>query len=81
MTYYRLYFFGGGNGPIASVCELETSDDTAAILAAERLRGLSAMELWCRGRKVRRWEPVGALPARALAPHYFEPGNNRLASP
>ena len=81
MTYYRLYFFCGGNGPIANVRELEISDDTAAILAAERLRGMSAMELWCRGRKVRRWEPVGASPARPLASHYFELGSSRLASP
>jgi histidine ammonia-lyase len=81
MTYYRLYFFCGGNGPIANVRELEMIDDAAAIVAAERLRGMAAMELWCRGRKVRRWEPVGASTARGLASRYFAVGSNRLASP
>jgi hypothetical protein len=80
MTYYRLYFFGGGNGPIANVRELETADDAAAIAAAERLRGMAAMELWCRGRKVRRWEAVGAAPRRSFASRYFA-GSSRLASP
>ena len=80
MTYYRLYFFAGGNGPIANVRELETSDDDAAIAAAERLRGMAAMELWCRGRKVWRWEEVGAS-CRALPSRYFAMGNSRLASP
>jgi histidine ammonia-lyase len=81
MTYYRLYFFGGGNGPIANVRELEMIDDVTAIVAAERLRGMAAMELWCQGRKVRRWEPVGASSARSLASRYFEVGSSRLASP
>lgn len=81
MTYYRLYFFGGGSGPITNVRELETIDDHAAIAAAERLRGMAAMELWCRGRKVRRWEPVGASPRRRLASAYFGVGSSRLASP
>ena len=81
MTYYRLYFFCGGNGPIANVREIEMIDDAAAIIAAERLRGMAAMELWCRDRKIRRWESVAAAPARSLASRYFEIGGNRLASP
>ena len=81
MTYYRLYFFGGGNGLIANVRELETTDDDAAIAAAERLRGMAAMELWCRGRKVRRWELVGASPRRSLVPRHFNAGSSTLALP
>ena len=78
MTYYRLYCFGGGT--IANVREIETEDDAAAVAAAERLRGMAAMELWCRGRKVRRWEAVGASSRRGFATRYFE-GSSRLASP
>ncbi len=81
MTYYRLYFFDGGRGPIANVRELETIDDAAAIAEAERFRGMAAMELWCRGRKVRRWEPVGASARAGLASRYLELCSSRLASP
>lgn len=81
MTYYRLYFFDGGHGSIANVRELETVDDAAAVAAAERLRGMAAMELWCRGRKIWRWEAVGASARASLASRYLSSGSNRLASP
>ena len=79
MTYYRLYFLGGGRGPICDFDEFEVADDAAAIAAAERLRRMGAMELWCRGRKVRHWDPVGS--GRSLAPRYPGFGSSRLASP
>ena len=81
MTYYRLYFLGGGHGPISDFHEFEVGDDRAAIAAAERLRRMGAMELWCRGRKVRRWEPVGSIHAAGFAAGYRGTGSNRLASP
>ena len=81
MTYYRLYFLGGGYGPISDFHEFEVADDCAAIAAAERLRRMGAMELWCRGRKVRRWEPVGSVQAASFATTYRPLASNRLASP
>ncbi len=63
MTYYRLYFFNGGSGPISDFDEFEVLDDDAAIAAAERCRRMAAMELWCGGRKVKRWEPIGLATA------------------
>ena len=80
MTYYRLYFLGGGNGSISNFREFEVADDRAAIAAAERHRGLGAMELWSGGRKVRCWEPVGAAYGRQPTARPYA-GSNRLASP
>lgn len=67
MTYYRLYFFNGGSGPISDFDEFEVLDDDAAIAAAERCRRMAAKELWCGGRKVKRWEPIGLASARNVA--------------
>lgn len=63
MTYYRLYYLEGPNCTISDFNEFEVAGDAAAIAAADRLHRMGAMELWCGGRKVRRWEPVGAVPA------------------
>lgn len=80
MAYYRLYFLGGGSGPIMDVHELEASDDAAAIAAAERLRPIGAMELWCLGRKVQRWEAIGVAPAHGLAAGLHELSSSLSAS-
>jgi hypothetical protein len=69
MTYYRLYYLDGANGQISDFNEFEVAGDAAAIAAADRLRRMAAMELWCGGRKVRHWEPVGAAPAYRLPTH------------
>jgi hypothetical protein len=60
MAYYRLYFLGGGNGPIFEFREFEVAADDAAIILAEGFRRIGAMELWCGARKIRRWEPIAA---------------------
>lgn len=57
MPAYRLYFVTSG-GHIWRAVELDTSDDEAAIQAAEAQRDGSAMELWERDRIVRRFEPA-----------------------
>jgi hypothetical protein len=74
MPYYRLYFLGGGSGPIFDFREFEMADDIAAVVVAEGFRRIGAMELWCGARKVRRWEPVAVarqapppLPAARIA--------------
>ena len=81
MTYYRLYFLGGGNGSISDFREFEVADDRAAIAIAERHHSMGAMELWSGGRKVRCWEPVGATYTRHLDAGPYAAGSNRLASP
>ncbi len=60
MQYYRLYFLGGGSGPIFDFRDFEVVDDAAAIAVAEGFRRIGAMELWCGDRKIRRWEPIAA---------------------
>ncbi len=67
MTSYRLYFFGGGSGPAFDFHDFEVADEAAAIAAAGRMHRIGAMELWCAGRMVRRWETAGAVPPRSLA--------------
>ena len=67
MAYYRLYFFGGGSGPAFDFHDFEVADEAAAIAAAGKIHRIGAMELWCEGRMVRRWEKAGAVPPRSLA--------------
>ena len=81
MTYYRLYFLGGGSGPIFDFRDFDAVDDAAAVAVAGQLRRMGAMELWSMGRKVRNWEAVAASPARGPAPGYLAAGSSRLASP
>jgi hypothetical protein len=52
---YRLLFLDPDNG-IVHVHEFHSRNDMEAVHIAEGKRGLSAMELWERGRKIRRWE-------------------------
>ena len=60
MPYYRLYFLGGGSGPIFDFRDFEVADDDDAVAVAQGLRRIGAMELWCADRKIRRWEPIAA---------------------
>jgi hypothetical protein len=60
MTYYRLYYFGGRNGRIDHFREFEAIHDAAAIVQSGEWRSAKPMELWARGRKVMRWEEIGA---------------------
>jgi hypothetical protein len=79
MTYYRLYFLGGGSGPISDFHEFTEDCDDAAVATADLLRRTAAMELWCRGRKVRRWEAVAAARASISAAHYRAGSISKLA--
>ena len=64
MAYYRLYFLDGHSGHIHEFREFETEDDVAALAQASAWRSISPMELWCGGRKVRRWEGIASLHPR-----------------
>ena len=58
MAYYRIYQLRGPRNEVEYFREFEADADEAAIAAAERWRGLDAMELWSNHRKIRRWETV-----------------------
>ncbi len=64
MAYYRLYFLDGPKGGIHEFREFEAEDDLAALAEASAWRSVEPMELWCGGRKVRRWEGMAALHPR-----------------
>jgi hypothetical protein len=64
VAYYRLYFMDPRSGHIAAFESIEAAHDAAALVAAERHRGWQPLELWCRGRKVQRFEAVQAAAAR-----------------
>ena len=65
MAYYRLYFMDPRSGHISAFESIDAEGDEAALAAAERHVGGRALELWCQGRKVRRFEPVSATPPSA----------------
>ena len=67
MAYYRLYFMDPRSGHIAAFESIEAADDDAAAAAAEKHLGWQALELWCGGRKVQRFEAVPGLPPRQIA--------------
>ena len=67
MGYYRLYFMDPRSGHISAFESIEAESDEAALAAAEKHRGGHALELWCQGRKVQRFEPVAAPPPSASA--------------
>ena len=58
MSYYRLYFMNTFNGHIERFEEFEADEDTYAIARGLDEQGALALELWCRHRKVARFEPV-----------------------
>ncbi len=60
MAYYRLYVMSPGGSRIEAFEEIYAADDAEARgIAAARLAG-KPLELWCRGRKVERLEPMAA---------------------
>ena len=58
MSYYRLYFMNTFNGHIERFQEMEADRDEEAIAEALEQQGPLATELWCRHRKVARFEAV-----------------------
>ena len=64
MAYYRLYFLDGDRGHIREFREFEAEDDLIALAQAAVWRSVTAMELWCGGRKVRRWVGIASLHPR-----------------
>jgi len=58
VAFYRIYQLRGPRNEVEFFHEFEADSDEAAIAAAERSRGLDAMELWSNHRKIHRWEPV-----------------------
>lgn len=65
MAYYRLYFMDPRSGHISAFESIEAETDEAALVVAEKHLGGQALELWCQGRKVKRFEPVAATPPSA----------------
>lgn len=57
MSYYRLYFMDELSGHVTSFVEINAHNDAAALAEAEMHRGRLAMELWCGGKKIKRWPP------------------------
>ena len=55
MQFYGLFFFTG-DMHIDRAHEFEAADDAAAIKISEAWREGRKMELWQRGRLVRRWD-------------------------
>ena len=55
MAYYRLLFLDRDNG-VVHVLDFHSRNDMEAIHIAEGKRGLSAMELWDGGRRIKRWD-------------------------
>ena len=56
MAYYRLYMMSVGTGRIEAVQEIEALDDVEAVRIAAAEAGAQPLELWCRNRKVKRFE-------------------------
>ncbi len=56
MASYQLYSTTL-SGERVSSRNLEAESDESAAKLAEAIRGLSAMELWCGGRRIKRWDP------------------------
>jgi len=55
VAYYRLLFLDRENG-VVHAWDFHSRNDMEAIHIAEGKRGLSAMELWAQGRKIKRWD-------------------------
>ena len=56
MLYYRLYFLSRANGHIERFEEIEAADDGSAVRIARERAGRQPLELWCQGRKVKRFD-------------------------
>ncbi len=57
MAYYRLYMMSLSSGRIEAFEEIEAVDDVQAVRIAARRVGVQPLELWCRNRKVKSFEP------------------------
>lgn len=62
MAYYRLYFMDPRSGHISAFEAIEAEDDETAVRLAEAHLGWQPLELWCQGRKVRRFEAESMAP-------------------
>lgn len=67
MPYYRLYFMNPKGGHIVRFEEYEAADDEEAVTRTAEHQGARPLELWCRDRKVKRIEAVGASGERLRA--------------
>ena len=56
MAYYRLYMMSRSSGHIETILEIEAVDDSEAVRMAAQHVGDQPLELWCRNRKVKRFE-------------------------
>ena len=65
MAEYRLYLMDRFTGHIDGVETLSSADDVGAICLVQERRGDAPMELWCGGRKIRRFEPAPDVAAPA----------------
>jgi hypothetical protein len=65
LLYYRLYFLNPRSGHIIRFAEFEAVDDEAAIALAAEQEGPQPLELWCRQRKVKRFEAEAGQRRRA----------------
>ena len=74
MLYYRLYFLHPRSGHILRFAEFEAPDDEAAVALAAEQEGGQPLELWCRQRKVRRFESVAGRRQGAEKPAPSTPG-------
>jgi hypothetical protein len=64
MAYYRLYFMDPRSGHISTYQSIDADDDETAAATAEKHLGRQPLELWCEGRKVKRFEAVQMMPPR-----------------
>lgn len=62
MVYYRLYRMDPFNGHITGFEEFEAPADADAVATAELQRSTVPMELWCGGRKLKRWDCPALAP-------------------
>ena len=65
VAYYRLYFMDARSGHISAFESIEAESDETAVALAEKHVGGQALELWCQGRKVQRFEAIAAAPPSA----------------
>jgi hypothetical protein len=65
LLYYRLYFLDPRGNHILRFAEFEAADDEAAIALAAGEEGPQPLELWCRQRKVKRFESCAGQRRRA----------------
>ena len=56
MADYRVYFLDTDSQHIISARDIEAPDDAAAVSIVEHMCGLSPLELWREGTKIRRWD-------------------------